>query len=117
MFQIVLVLQLKIKIEVPYLDNKTFLDDYFGLGVTWHDQDAAFYPEVQKIDTYIKEKIDDGEIANDQTAVKTFIKSLEKVNNLKGETRAVVKLEVLANYIDFLTKNDSLKSKLKRYAN
>lgn len=105
------------KVEVPYLDNKNFLDDYFGIGTKWHDLDAKFYPEVEKIGSYIKSKIDDGELPNDQIAVKKMLTDMEKLNNLKGETRAVVKLEVLANYIEFLTKNDHLKSNLKRYTN
>ena len=102
-------------VEVPYLDDKNFLDTYFGIGSEWHDVDAKFYPEVEKIDTYIKSKIEDGEIANDKTAVKDLLKGMEKMNNLKGESRSVVKLEVLANYVEFLMKNQTLKSNLKRY--
>lgn len=105
-------------VEVPYMDaQEEFLDNYFGIGSEWHDQDASFYPEIEKINLYFKAKIRDGEIANNQAAVKEALKGMEKMNNLKGETRSVVKLEVLANYTEFLMKNDKLKSNLKRYAN
>lgn len=104
-------------VETPYLDTPEFLDNYFGIGTEWHDQDASFYPEVEKIDSYIKSKIRSGEIANNQKDVTQFIKGMEKMNNLKNESRSVVKLEVLANYVDFLMKNEQLKSNLKRYAN
>ena len=102
-------------VEVPYLDDKNFLDSYFGIGSEWHDVDAKFYPEVEKIDSYIKGQIDEGVIANDKTAVTNLLKGLEKMNNLKGESRSVVKLEVLANYVEFLMKNQTLKSNLRRY--
>lgn len=105
------------KVDVPYLDAKNFLDSYFGLGTEWHDRDANFYPEVETIDKYIKGKIDDGEIGNNQSAVKELLSKMEMMNNLSEEKRSVVKLEVLANYVEFLMKNDNLKSKLKRYAN
>lgn len=104
-------------IEVPYTDAKDFLDKYFGIGTEWHDRDANFYPEVQTIDRYIKAKIDAGEISNDQKAVRGLLAGMEKLNNLKNESRSVVKLEILKNYIEFMMKNDSLKSNLRRYAN
>src|SRR5260221_9470606 len=103
------------KLDVPYLDKPNFLDEYFGIGSEWHDRDANFYPEVRKIDTYIRSKIREGEIGNDQKVVKDLLKGMEKLNNLKGETRSVVKLEVLSNYVEFLMKNEHLKSNLKRY--
>lgn len=104
-------------VELPYLDKaEGFLEEYFGIGTEWKDYDASFYPEVEKINTFIKLKIRNGEIPNDQEAVRDFLKGLEKTNNLKKESRSVVKLEVLANYTEFLMKNDKLKSNLKRYA-
>lgn len=104
-------------VEVPYTDNEKFLDDYFKIGSEWRDQDASFYPEVEKIDMYMRLKIRNGEMENSQKSVKEFLGKIEKLNDLKSETRSVVKLEVMANYVDFLMKNDHLKSNLKRYAN
>lgn len=103
-------------VEVPYTDAKDFLENYFGLGTEWKDQDALFFTELTNIDTYIKYKIKEGEIENSQKAVKNILKGMEKLNNLKQEGRSVVKLEVLSNYVDFLMKNDDLKSKLRRYS-
>jgi hypothetical protein len=103
-------------VETPYLDTPNFLDSYFGIGTEWHDQDASFYPEISKIDGFIKEKINAGEVGNNQSDVKEFLRGLLKLNNLQKESRSVVKLEVLANYVDFLSKNSKLKSNLKRYA-
>jgi len=104
-------------VEVPYTDAPNFLEDYFGLGTKWKDADAMFDEDLHKIDTYISDLIQSGEIANSQKAVKDIIKRMEKLNNLTKEERAVVKLEVLGNYAEFLTKNQTLKSNLKRYAN
>lgn len=103
-------------IEKPYLDEPNFINDYFELGTQWKDASASFYPEIERIESYIKSKIDNREIENSQTAVKNLLKGIEKINNLKNETRQVVKLEVMANYIEFLSKNDRLKSNLKRYS-
>lgn len=103
-------------IETPYLDSPDFLDKYFGIGEEWKDHDSAMYPELQKIDEYIASKIRNGEVANTQESVKNLLKGVEKLTDLKKESRSVVRLEVVANYIEFLMKNDNLKSNLKRYA-
>ncbi|MBU2346625.1 MAG: hypothetical protein KJ888_20740 [Gammaproteobacteria bacterium] len=102
-------------IEVPYTESKDFLEDYFGIGTEWQDQEMEFFNEVEIIDHYIKFKIKEGEIANSPKAVEGMLKKIEKLHNLQNEGRAVVKLEVISNYIDFLMKNEDLKSKLRRY--
>ena len=104
-------------IEVPYLDAKNFLEDYFQLGTQWKDADEVFAEDLFKLDIYFADLIDQGYIANSQSAVKNELKKMEKLNNLIKEERSVVKLEVLGNYAEFLTKNNNLKSKLRRYAN
>ena len=105
------------QVEAPYLDSPEFLDSYFNLGTEWHDHDATFYPELTLINDYLTAKIKEGTLSNDKKAVNDYLKGLEKLTNLKGETRSVVKLEVLGNYVEFLMKNEQLKSNLKRYAN
>lgn len=102
-------------VEVPYLDADNFLEDYFGVGTQWKDQDLVFAEDLHKIDVYISSLIQDGEIANSQKAVKDILKKMEKMNNLTKEERAVVKLEILGNYAEFLMKNENLKSNLRRY--
>lgn len=108
--------------EVPYLDYENansypYLVDYFELGDTWNDPQGGFPQEIQKIKEYVGEKIESGELANSVSAVKTLLKGMEKVNNLTKEERAVVKVEVLANYVDFLLKNEDVKRNLRRYSN
>lgn len=110
-----------IDIEVPYLDysktkNHSYLVDHYSLGDSWNDPEGGFSEEVGLIDSYIESKIRNGEMANTLDNVKQLIKSMEKTNNLTQEPRTVVKLEILANYAEFLMKNDKLKSNLRRYA-
>lgn len=110
-----------VQVEVPYLDymnqhGKPFIVDSYNLGDTWDDPEGGFPEEVQTIEDYIQGKIQSGEIANSIEAVKELIKGMEKTNNLTKESRAVVKLEVLSNYVEFLNKNDNLRSKLRRYS-
>lgn len=107
-------------VEVPYLDYESssghpFTVEYFKLGDTWQETIGGFPLEVQKIEDYIKEKIESGESANSINAAKEIIKKMEKVNNLTKEERSVIKIEVLSNYIDFLNKNDQIKRNLQRY--
>jgi len=104
-------------IEVPYTEATNFLEDYFELGTKWKDADMVFAEDLHKIDVYLADLIDQGEIANTQSAVREVLKKMEKINNLTKEERSVVKVEVLGNYAEFLTKNDNLKSKLRRYGN
>ena len=102
-------------VPVPYLDADNFLEDYFKLGTQWRDADAIFNEDLHKIDVYLADMIQSGEIANSQSAVLNELKRMEKLNNLTKEERSVVKLEVLGNYAEFLMKNTKLKSNLRRY--
>jgi hypothetical protein len=107
-------------VEVPYMDyeqthSHPYSVDYFKLGDTWEDPAGGFPKEINLIETYIKGKIDSGEIANSVTAIRDLIKHMEKFNNLNKEERSVVKIEVLSNYVEFMMKNDKVKSNLRRY--
>lgn len=108
-------------IEVPYLDYENqkgnpFIVDYYKLGSTWQESLGGFAKEVQLINNHIKNKIESGEIANSQSAVKELIKTMEKTNNLQKEERVVIKMEILAAYVDFLDKKNTIKSNLRKYA-
>jgi len=110
-----------VDVEVPYLDyesqnSKPYTADYFELGDTWNDPAGGFPKEISMIESYIKERVNSGEIGNSLSAIKNEIKSLEKMNNLKGEERAVVRIEVLSAYIEFMQKKSKIKSNLRRYA-
>ncbi len=107
-------------IEPPYTDysvehNHSYLVDHFQLGDTWDDPEGGFPHEINYIENYVNGKIKSGEIANSISAVKGLIKHMEKFNNLNHEERAVVKLEVLSHYVEFMMKNEQTKSNLRRY--
>ena len=109
-------------VEPPYLDyeaqnSKPYTVEYFQLGDNWADKVGGFSTELSTINGYIENKIKAGDIGNSIDAVKAEIKSLEKVNNLKGEDRAVVKIEVLSAYIEFLNKKLNIKTNLMHYGN
>lgn len=111
-----------IDIEVPYLDYDTqhprpFIADYFNLGDTWNDPIGGFPKEVSIIKEYIDNKINYGEIANSISAIKNVLKGIEKMTNTKNEERAVVKVETIAGYIEFLNKTEGIKKSLRRYGN
>lgn len=109
------------KVEVPFLDyqqehSKPFLADHFELGDRWNDSEGGFPREIALIEGYLENRIKTGEMANSQSAVKEFMKSIEKLNNVSKEERSVVKIEILAHYVEFLMKNEKTKQNLKRYA-
>lgn len=109
-----------VTIEVPYTDyerehNHPYSVDYFNLGDTWNDNAGGFPKEIARIEGYIAQKINSGELANSVGAIKDFMKDMEKFNNLTKEERPVVKIEILSNYIEFLMKNEQVKSNLRRY--
>lgn len=110
-----------VEVEVPYLDYmsqyaRPFMVDNYELGSHWDDPEGGFPQEVEAIEGYIKGKILDGEIGNSIQDVKNLVKTMEKTNNLTKESRSVVKLEILSNYVEFMTKNDNLRSRLRRYS-
>ena len=103
--------------EVPYTDyqkehNHPYMVDHFKLGDTWD----VFADDVGVIESYFTSRINDGSIANSIDAIKTELKKMEKLNNLKDEERTVVKIGVLTAHIKFLMETDNIKSNLKKYA-
>jgi hypothetical protein len=107
-------------IEVPYTDymdttGHPYIVDHFSLGDSWDDPTGGFSKEVSTIEAYVQSKIKSGEVANSITAIKGVIKDMEKFNNLNKEERAVVKIEVLANYAEFMLKNEKTRSNVRRY--
>lgn len=102
------------EIEVPYTDYRRMKGhshsvDYFGLG----DNYDVFSNEINEIDTYFREKINSGEIANSRSAVEREIKEMEKLNKTEFEERPIVKIGVLYEYIKFLQST----TRTKKYAN
>ncbi len=100
--------------DVPYLDyhqakGHPFVADHYQLGDTWSDPTGGFPTQVEELEGYIEGKIKSGEIGNSANAVKNLLKSLERVTNMDKESRAVVKLETLSAYVEFLRKTDKKK--------
>ena len=109
------------KIEVPYLDyeqenGKPYIADHFQLGETWDDVSGGFEKEVDIIESYLQDKITNGEIANNVSVIKDILKGIEKTTNIAKETRPIIKIETIAAYIEFLNKTDKLKANVRRYA-
>lgn len=104
-------------VEVPYTDyvaehNHPLTVDYFELGDRWED---GYSDEVGTIETYLKNRVDKGDLANSPKAVKAELKELEKINNLKNEERTVIKVGILAAYAKFLLETEGIRYKVKKY--
>lgn len=109
-------------VEVPYLDysrehGHPHSVDYFKLGDTWKDPVGGFHKEVSAVEDYFNELIENGDIPNSITAVKDRLKSMLKVTNMDKEERNVIKMEVLASYVNFLRQSSDIKRNVKRYGN
>jgi len=110
------------KIELPYMDYETqnghpYIVDLYELSDNWKDELGGFGEEVATIDSYIKNKIDLGEIANSQKAIKAELKKIEKLTGMDKEERVVMKLGNVAAYTKFLMESDNIKFNVRKYKN
>ena len=108
------------KVEVPYLDYETenhhpHSVDYFKLGDTWDDPNGGFPEEIAVIEEYLEKKIQEGEILNNQSSVKDFLKKVERITGVNKDDRPLVKIETIAAYIKFLMESDEIKWNVRRY--
>jgi len=111
-----------VQVEVPYTDyakehNHPYTVDHFELGKYWAENEGTFEKEVSLIEDYIQKKINSGEIANDVKTVKKELKKMEKLINIKDESRAVIKIGTLAAYIKFLNEGSNIKKDFAKYGN
>ena len=109
--------QATVEAEIPYesyqeTTGKPFIADCYSLGDYWE----PFSKEINTINSYVNRKIQTGEIASSQGAVKELLKGMEKMNNLRNEERTVVKLGVLAAYVKFLESSEEVKQNTIKYA-
>lgn len=82
-------------------DNDTpFVADYYGIGDTYKG-DSEAYPEVAEITEYINSLIRAGDLDNSLTAVRTKLKSLEKLAGVDSTERVNMKLIRLAEFAKF----------------
>ena len=108
------------KIEVPFTDysrehGKPFTVDLFSLGENWTDGIGGFQKEVGSIENYLMEQIENREIDNNLSAIKRRIKEIEKITGVDKEDRTTVKLEVIAEYMKFLSKKSDIHKNITRY--
>jgi hypothetical protein len=106
-----------VEVEPPYLDytkvhNHPYLVDHLQLGDRWEE---GFSSEVGLVESYIKGRIENGDIPNSLTAVKEEIKKLEKINNISKEERPVMKAGILSAYVKFLMEADKVKYNIRKY--
>ena len=102
-----------IKIEPPYTDyekvhNHPFLVDYYKIGDTWRDKLGGFEKEIESIDGYFRNKIQQGQLKNEKESVESEIKKIYKLCGIEKTERTTMQIEKLAAYIDFLRKTDDI---------
>lgn len=108
-------------VEVPYLDyerekGKPFIAEHYDLGERWMDRDGGFKDEVFIIESYFQNEITDRRIDNSIKGVKDRLKEIEKVTGMDKENRAVIKMEVIAEYLKFLSKRRDIEKNIQRYS-
>ena len=114
--------QSTVKVEVPYNDyeaehGQPYVVDHYELGDHWSEGMGGYEQEVATIEGYIKDRIDSGELANNQKAVKVELKKMEKLTNVKDEPRAVVKVATITAHIKFLREAEGIRKDFAKYAN
>lgn len=107
-------------VEPPYLDyehekGKPYLVDYFDLGEYWQDKVGGFESEVQTINNYIKDEIEQGRLENSVEAVKNLLKKIEKQAGYDKTDRNVVKIAQMAAFTEFLYKTRDIKTNNQKY--
>lgn len=105
------------KVEVPFTSYRSenggsYVSEHYEIGEMLKN---SFAGEVGMIDSFLNNEVLEGRMENSVEAVKKKLKEIEKVTNMDKETRRVIKLEVLANYVKFLMKTDDIKKNITRY--
>jgi hypothetical protein len=111
-----------VELEVPYTDYEAknghpYTVDYFDIGKYWDEGMGGYEDEIAIIEDFIFNKIKTGEWANDRKKIKAELKKIERVTNMKDETRKVVKVGTMVAHINFLTKSDKIKKDFGKYGN
>lgn len=105
---------------VPYTDyqkqhHHPYIVDHFELGDSWQDKLGGFEGEVNAIESYFKDKIEQGEMKNDVESVREKLKGIYKLCGIDKTERTTMQIEKLAAYIDFLRKTDHIKLNNHKY--
>lgn len=107
-------------IEAPFTEYRTvnaypFLVEYFDLGDSWKEKLGGFEKEVDLIEGYFKDKIEEGKMRNETDLVKDEIKKIFKLNKIDRSERVTMQIEKLAAYIEFLKRTDKIELDRYRY--
>lgn len=107
-------------IEPPFTEYERehkypFLVDYFKLGDSWKDKMGGFEKEIDFIEGYFKDKIEQGQMQNDTNIVKDEINKIYKLNKIDKSERTTMQIERLAAYIKFLKDTDQIELNRYRY--
>lgn len=103
-------------IEVPHSEYRKehpypFAADYFDLGDRWADREGGYPEEVEVIENYISQKIESGEYPNTTDAIKTRLRSIEKLTGLEKDERIPIRIETLAAYMKFMDQKELIRLK------
>lgn len=105
---------------VPFTEYRTmnaqpFLVEYFDLGDSWQEKMGGFEKEVDLIEGYFKDKIEQGSMKNETDVVKDEIKKIYKLTKIDKSERTTMQIEKLAAYIEFLKRTDKIEVDRYRY--
>ena len=108
-------------IEVPYLDyenehGKPYTVEHFNLGERWGDRDGGYRDQVTIIESYLQQQATDREIDNSLKGVKNRLKEIEKITGMDKEDRMAIKVDVIAEYLKFLSKRRDIEKNIRRYS-
>lgn len=107
-------------IEPPFTDYEKvhkypFLVDYYKLGDSWQDKLGGFEKEIGLIESYFRDKIEQGAMKNETQIVKDELNKMYKLNKIDKSERTTMQIEKLAAYIEFLKRTDKIELDRYRY--
>lgn len=108
------------EIEPPFTEYQKmkkypFLVDYYKLGDSWAEKVGGFEKEIDLIEGYFKDRIEQGKMQNDTQVVKDEIAKFYKLNKIDKSERTTMQIERLAAYIEFLKRTDKIELDRYRY--
>jgi hypothetical protein len=108
--------------EVQFTDylqqhKHPFLVDHFQLGDTWADKYGGFKEEIDTIEGYFRERIEQGQMDNSLEAVKEKFKEIYKLCKIDKTERTTMQMEKLAAYIKFLKDTQNIEDSYIKYGN
>jgi hypothetical protein len=94
--------------------HKPYLAEHYDLGESWDDPDG-FIDEVDYIEGYFKELVENGMIDDNVSVIKKKIRNFEKMAGIDPTERTVVRLGKLKEYVKFLKETENLDKLITKY--